>query len=53
MVLGIRLHIGVVKFAADETLHVEDGVMGVRRDLIHRGIADKQLSAMQDGAWGW
>ena len=46
MVLDIRLHIGVVKFAADETLHVEGGVMGVHRDLIHRGVADKQLSGM-------
>ena len=46
VVLDIRLHIGVVKFAADETLHVEGGVMGVHRDLIHRGVADKQLSGM-------
>ena len=43
MVLDIRLHVGVVKFEADETLHVEDGVMGV-----HRGIADKQ----RDVGWG-
>ena len=46
MVLENRLHIGVVKFAADEALHVEDGVMGVHRDLIHRGFAVKQLGAM-------
>ena len=46
MVLDIRLHVGVVKFEADETLHVEDGVMGVHRDLMHRGIADKHLSTM-------
>ena len=46
MELDVRLHIGVVKFAADETLRVEDGVVGAHRDLIHRGIADKQLSAM-------
>ena len=42
----IFVYVGVVKFAADEALHVEDGVMVVHRDLIHRGIADKQLSAM-------
>ena len=41
MVLDIRLRIGVVKLAADETLRVEDGVEGV-----HRGIADKQPRAM-------
>lgn len=45
MVLDIRLHIGVAKFAADEALHVEDSVMGVHHDLIHRGIAVKQLGA--------
>ena len=46
MVLENRLHIGVVKFAADGMLRVEDGVVGAHRDLIHRGSADKQASAM-------
>lgn len=46
VVLDFRLHIGVVKFAAHETLHVEDGVVGTHRDLIHRGNADSQFSTM-------
>ena len=44
--LNIGPNISIVEFGADETLRVEDSVMGVHHDLIHCVIADKRLSAM-------
>ena len=42
-VLDVGLHLGVVKFTADETLRIEDGVLGVHRGLVLGGIANQAL----------
>ena len=39
-VLDIRLDLGVTELATNKTLRVEDGVVGVHRDLVLCGIAD-------------
>ena len=41
--LDISLDLGVAEFATDETLRIEDSVVGVHCDLIFRGIADQPL----------
>ena len=42
-VLDVGLHLGVIEFTTDETLRIEDGVLGVHRSLVLRGIADQAL----------
>lgn len=42
-VLHIRLHLGVIEFPANETLGIEDGVVGVHGDLVLRGVTDETL----------
>ena len=42
-VLDIGLNLGVAELASNETLRVEDGVVGVHRDLVLRGVADEAL----------
>ncbi|KAI3485069.1 hypothetical protein L1887_51742 [Cichorium endivia] len=42
-VLHVGLDLGVVELAADETLGVEDGVVGVHGDLVLGSIADETL----------
>jgi hypothetical protein len=40
-VLHVRLDLSVLESTADETLCVEDGVVGVHRDLVLRSVADE------------
>ena len=42
--LHIGLNLSVIELAADETLGVEDGVVGVHRDLVLGGIANQPLA---------
>ena len=42
-VLDIGLNLGVAELASNETLRVEDGVVGVHRDLVLGGITDQTL----------
>ena len=42
-VLDIGLNLGVAELASNETLRVEDGVVGVHRDLVLGGITDETL----------
>ena len=42
-VLHVGLHLSIGELAANESLGVEDGVDGVHRDLVLRGIADQTL----------
>jgi hypothetical protein len=42
-VLHVRLDLSVVELAADKTLGVEDGVVGVHGDLVLGGVADETL----------
>ena len=42
-VLDVGLHLGIIEFAADETLCVEDGVVGVHGDLVLRGVTNETL----------
>ena len=51
-VLDIGLNLGVAELASNETLRVEDGVVGVHRDLVLRGIADQPLG-VGEGDVGW
>ena len=41
--LDVRLDLSIRVLAANETLRVEDRVVGVHRDLVLRGIADQPL----------
>lgn len=41
--LHVCLDLRIVKLAADEALHIEDGVDGVHRDLVLRGVTDETL----------
>ena len=41
--LNIGLDLSIAELATDETLSVEDGVVGVHRDLVLRGITDQPL----------
>ena len=41
--LHILLDGGIVELATDQTLHVENGSLGVNRSLVLRGIADHTL----------
>ena len=42
-VLDVGLHLGVIEFTADETLRIEDGVVGVHGNLVLRGITNETL----------
>lgn len=42
-VLHIRLNLGVAELAADETLGVKDGIVGIHGDLVLRSIANETL----------
>ena len=42
-VLDVGLDLRIRELATDETLSVEDGVVGVHRDLVLRGIANQTL----------
>ena len=42
-VLDVGLHLGVIEFATDETLRIEDSVVGVHSDLVLRGITNETL----------
>jgi hypothetical protein len=42
--LDIGLNLSVIELAADETLRVEDGVVGVHRDLVLGSIADETFA---------
>ena len=42
-VLDVGLHLSIGELATDETLRIEDGVLGVHRSLVLRGIADQAL----------
>ena len=42
-VLDIGLNLGVAELATDETLRIEDGVVGVHRDLVLGRITDQTL----------
>jgi hypothetical protein len=46
-VLHISLDLGVVEFAADETLDIEDGVGRVHGDLVLCGITDETLGVCE------
>ena len=48
--LGLYLSVG--ELATDQTLRVKDGVVGVHRDLVLRGIADQPLG-VGEGDVGW
>ena len=43
-VLHVGLDLSILESTADEALRVEDGVVGVHRDLVLRGIADQPLA---------
>ena len=43
-VLHVSLHFSIGELAADETLRIEDGILGVHRSLVLRGIADQPLA---------
>ena len=47
-VLHVRLHLRILELAADEARCVEDGVVGVRGDLVLRGVADDALGVEGD-----
>ena len=42
-VLDVGLHLSIGELATDEALRVEDGVMGVHRDLVLGRITDQTL----------
>ena len=42
-VLDIGLDFSIAELATNETLRVEDSVVGVHRDLVLRGVADQPL----------
>ena len=42
-VLDVGLHLGVIEFTTDETLRIEDSVMGVHGNLVLRGITNETL----------
>ena len=42
-VLDVGLHLGVIEFTADETLRIEDSVVGVHGNLVLRGITNETL----------
>ena len=42
-VLDVGLHLGIIEFTADETLRIEDSVVGVHGNLILRGITNETL----------
>ena len=51
-VLDIGLNLGVAELASDETLRVEDGVVGVHGDLVLGGITNQTLG-VGEGNEGW
>ena len=42
-VLYVRLDFSIIELATDEALGIEDGVVGVHRDLVLRGVSDETL----------
>jgi hypothetical protein len=46
-VLHVRLDLGRVEFAANQTLGIKHGVGGVHGDLVLGGITDKTLSVIE------
>ena len=42
-VLDVGLHLGVIEFTTDETLRIEDSVVGVHGNLVLRGITNETL----------
>lgn len=42
-VLDVGLYLGVIEFTADETLRIEDSVVGVHGNLVLRGITNETL----------
>lgn len=51
-VLAVLLHGLVTPFAADQTLGVKDGVLGIGGELILGGIADEALALLGEGDVG-
>lgn len=48
-VLGVVLHRRIVPAAANKTLDVEDGVLGVQRKLVLGGVTNQTLALIREG----
>jgi NAD-dependent glutamate dehydrogenase len=46
-VLHVGLNLGIGELAANQALGVEDGVVGVHRDLVLRGVSDETLRVVE------